>query len=486
MSENLPPQPEPQEPQQPEQAPQPQQAYQPPQPELPQPSPNQAWWHQPQPGYTAPTGYGTPEQQAQYAPEQPPLGAPAGAPATGGVGTATLERPKRKVSGAIVATAIVAGLIGGVVGVGGNLLFSNNDSPPVLTSQPQPANMISSQPGSVAYAAEIATKFTVDIQIATQQGTVTGTGIILTQDGYVLTNNHVVASAVGGGGQIQVTTSDGKKMTATIKGTAPSFDLAVIKLNGASGLTAATLGQSSTLKVGQPVAAVGSPEQLSNTVTSGIISALSRTVTAGDETGGQVVVYNGLQTDAAINPGNSGGPLVNMDGQVVAVNSAVEPGQSASGGLQAFGLGFSIPIDTAKRIANELMQTGKATKAVLGVSGSVDSQSAVQSGGGTQLSDVQAGGPAANAGIKQGDVILSVDNTPMNSYADLMAAILKHTPGQQVPVLIKHADGSQQTVTVTLGSTTDTQQTTVPQQQQQQGNPYSGGGTNGLPGTGGN
>ncbi|GAA1971698.1 S1C family serine protease [Amycolatopsis minnesotensis] len=467
MTENLPPQDEPQPPQsQPGQA-QPEQAHQPqaqppvePQQPQPQPSPTQTWWHQ-QGAATPP--YGAPEQQ--------PYGA------AGPV--ATRARPKRKVSTPIVVTAIIAGLIGGGVGIGGSALLASGDNPPVLSSQPPSASQVSSQAGSVAYAAEVATKFTVDIKIPSQQGTVTGTGIILTQDGYVLTNNHVVSGAANGG-KIQVTTADGKKLSATVKGTAPSYDLAVIKLDNASGLTPAVLGQSNSLKVGQPVAAVGSPEQLSNTVTAGIISALSRTVKAGGEDGGGTVVYNGLQTDAPINPGNSGGPLVNMDGQVVAVNSAVEPGQSGNGGLQAYGLGFSIPIDKAKQIANELMQNGKAAKPVLGVSGSVQSQPG-SANGGTQLAGVQDGGPAAQAGIKQGDTITAIDKTPINSYADLMAEVLKHTPGQQVPVAVQHADGSQQDVTVTLGSATDTEQTTVPQQpQDQQGNPFGG-----IPGFGG-
>jgi putative serine protease PepD len=391
---------------------------------------------------------------------------------------------KRRLSVPIVATAIVAGLIGGGVGVGGSYLLADDSNVPVLTSQPPSASNVSLKPGSVAYAAQQATKYTVDIKVGTQQGSATGTGIVLTPDGYILTNNHVVSGAQNG--QIQVTTAGGKQYSATVKGTAPSYDLAVIKLDNASGLTPATLGQSNSLQVGQPVAAVGSPEELSNTVTSGIISALSRTVTASDGNG-QVVVYNGLQTDAPINPGNSGGPLVNMEGQVVGVNSAVDSGQADSGGLQAYGLGFSIPIDTAKRIANELMQNGEATKPVLGVTGSVQEQS---DGNGAQISQVQSGGAAAKAGIKAGDVVTKVDNTPVASYADLMAQVLKHTPGQTIPVTVKQGD-STQTMRVTLGSATDTQQTTVPEQQQQQPqNPYGGFGGGGygqlpFPGFGG-
>ncbi|GAA4548583.1 S1C family serine protease [Amycolatopsis samaneae] len=473
MAENTPPQGE--------QHPQPQQPHEQPAPETPQPPPaapqaaqtpqtpqapqnpqspqGHAWWQQSVPP-AQPPHEGTPPQGMGPSPYTVPLGAPAPAG----------PRAKRRVSMPIVATAIIAGLIGGGAALGGAALFSDK-TPPVLTSEAPSAANVSSKPGSVEYAAEVAMKSTVDIKVATGQGTATGTGIILTQDGYVLTNNHVVSGA-GRSGQIQVSTPDGKKLAAKVTGTAPSYDLAVIKLDGASGLTPAKIGQSSTLKVGQPVAAIGSPEQLSNTVTSGIVSALSRTVTASDDNGGQVIVYNGLQTDAPINPGNSGGPLVNMDGQVVGVNSAVDTGQKSQGGLQSFGLGFSIPIDTAKRVANELMQSGKATKPVLGVTGTLGSQR--QSASGAPLADVQQGGAAAAAGIKPGDTVTKLDNTALNSYADLQAEVLKHTPGQQVPITVKHADGSEQTMTVTLGSTTDTQQTTITPQQSPFGNGFGG------------
>ncbi|ASR34557.1 peptidase S1 [Prauserella marina] len=398
--------------------------------------------------------------------QQPPHSATGFA---GSVPTA-LAKPKRRVPVSIIATAIIAGLVGGGAALGGNALLSTDSAVPVLTSQPASASNVSSKPGSVEYAAEVAMKSTVDIKVPTGQGTATGTGIILSEDGYVLTNNHVVAGA-SENGKIQVTAPDGKKYSASVTGTAPSYDLAVIKLDDADGLTPATLGESSGLKVGQQVAAIGSPEELSNTVTSGIVSALSRTVTAGDDNG-ELVVYNGLQTDAPINPGNSGGPLVNLDGQVVGVNSAVEPGQSSNGGLQAYGLGFSIPIDTAKRIANELMQNGEANKPVLGVSGSVNPQGD-STAEGAQLASVQPGSAAEKAGIRQGDVITKLGDTLISSYADLMAQVLKHTPGEEVPVVVKHADGSTETVNVALESAKDTQQTTITPQQQ---NPFDGDG----------
>ncbi|AZG48681.1 Serine protease Do-like HtrA [Gordonia insulae] len=362
----------------------------------------------------------------------------------------------------IIATALLAGLIGGAVGVGGSALLDRGTNPsvPVLSSQPaSAANAADVKPGSVTYAAQVASKSTADIKVNTSQGTAVGSGIILSPDGYVLTNNHVVAAA-GQGSAITVTTGDGKTHTAEVTGTSPSYDLAVIKLANASGLTPATLGDSSGLQVGEQVVAVGSPENLSNTVTSGIVSALSRTVTAGDESGSGLTVYNGLQTDTPINPGNSGGPLVNLQGQVVGVNSAVDTGQGGSGGVQAYGLGFAIPVNAAKRIANELLQDGQAMKPVLGVQGSL--ASANGSATGAQVGGVQAGGAAASAGIKNGDVITKVGDTPISDYADLMAQILTHAPGETVPVTVGSGNDAR-TVQVKLGSAVDKQQTTIPE-----------------------
>ncbi|MEE3852820.1 trypsin-like peptidase domain-containing protein [Gordonia sp. LSe1-13] len=383
----------------------------------------------------------------------------------------------RVVTRPIIATALIAGLLGGAVGVGGSALL-DNASPaavPVLSSQPDNARQAADvKPGSVTYAAQVASKSTADIQVATGQGTAVGSGIVLSPDGYVLTNNHVVAAA-GNGNTIQVTTGDGKAYTANITGTSPSYDLAVIKLDGASGLTPATLGDSDSLQVGEQVVAVGSPENLSNTVTSGIVSALSRTVTAADESGSGVTVYNGLQTDTPINPGNSGGPLVNLQGEVVGVNSAVNTGQATAGGVQAYGLGFAIPVNEAKRIGDELLQNGEATKPVLGVTGSL--AAANGSAPGAQVAGVEPGGAAADAGISEGDVITKVADTPVSNYADLMAQVLTHSPGDTVSLTVGSGDDAR-TVQVTLGSAVDRAQTTIPEsggQSNQPRLPFGGG-----------
>ncbi len=417
---------------------------------------HQPWAHGPMTS-PYPTSHGAPSHVAGH----PSVGTP--------------DRPRAGVTKPIVVTALLAGLLGGVVGVGGSALLNNDDSGsvPVLSSAPDTANNAADvKPGSVTYAAQIASKSTADIKVAGAQGSAVGSGIVLSPDGYVLTNNHVVAMA-GNGSTIQVTTSDGKTYGAEVTGTSPSYDLAVIKLDGASGLTPAALGDSDGLQVGEQVVAVGSPENLYNALT-------IPEVTAADESGSGVTVYNGLQTDTPINPGNSGGPLVNLKGQVVGVNSAVDTGQAASGGVQAYGLGFAIPVNTAKRIGNELLQDGQATKPVLGVSGSLTATDSAAEG--AQISSVQSGGAADQAGIKQGDVITKIGDTPISNYADLMAQILTHTPGETVSVTVGSGSDAR-TVQVKLGSAVDKQETTIPEsggQSNQPRIPFGGGGFGGL------
>ncbi|MEJ3654471.1 trypsin-like peptidase domain-containing protein [Actinomycetes bacterium KLBMP 9759] len=344
-----------------------------------------------------------------------------------------------------MAAALIAGIIGGGAGFGGAYaLLGDGGSSPQLTSAPGSSSSASLVPGSVTAAAAKATPSTVDIRVALNGGAAEGSGVVLTADGNVLTNNHVVAGSTG---DITVTLADGSTHAARVVGTAPSYDLAVIKIDGASGLTPAALGQSASLQVGQPVVAIGSPQGLTGTVTTGIVSAFNRTVQVQGEDGA-AVVYNGLQTDTPINPGNSGGPLVNLDGQVVGINSAI-----ASQG--STGLGFSIPIDQARRIAQEIMDTGTATKPVLGVTGRSTS-----SGTGAQVAAVQAGSPAAQAGLAAGDVITKVGDATIENFADLIARIGSYAPGQQISLTIG-SGSTTRTVQVTLGSQPDRAATTT-------------------------
>lgn len=399
-------------------------------------------------------------------------------PPYAGGGAQPPRGPRRAMTG-IVAAALIAGLVGGGVGFGGAYALmdgSGTGSTTTLGSSADPS--VDSKPadGTVAGAAAKATPSTVDIQVRTAQGTAEGSGVILTADGDVLTNNHVVSGAQGG--QISVTMADGSSHPASVVGTSPSYDLAVIKLQGVSGLTAATLGQSSDVRVGEQVVAIGSPQGLSGTVTAGIVSAQNRTVTAGGgEQGEQPVVYNGLQTDAPINQGNSGGPLVNLAGQVVGINSAIATSGQNSGSI---GLGFAIPVDTARRVAQELMNGGTATKPQLGVQGQVSASASGSSGGatdegGARIAGVQAGSAAANAGLKAGDVVTKVGDTPVTSFTDLVARVGNYAPGQTIPLTVT-SGGQSRTVQVTLGSVPDTAATTG-QGSVQGSNPGQGGGS---------
>lgn len=365
-------------------------------------------------------------------------------------GTAVAEKPRRsRTTTGIVAAALIAGVVGGGLGFGGAYALLDRGSGSTLSQSPvsgasNAANMV---PGSVAAAAAKAMPSTVDIQVALAQGTAEGSGIILTADGDVLTNNHVVDGATG---QITVTLADGSQHQATVLGTSPSYDLAVIKLQGVSGLTPATLGESSGVQVGQQVVAIGSPQGLTGTVTTGIVSAFNRTVSTQSETSGAPVVYNGLQTDAPINQGNSGGPLVNLDGQVVGINSAIATGGGQSTG--SIGLGFAIPVDQAKRVAQEIIKSGSATKPVLGVTGSTGGQT--PAGGGAPVTTVQPGSPAATAGLAAGDVVTKVGDAKVEDFADLIARIGSYAPGHQVPLTVT-SGGTTKIVQVTLGSQTD-------------------------------
>jgi putative serine protease PepD len=352
----------------------------------------------------------------------------------------------------VVTAALLAGLVGGGTGFAGAYALLDGDraaaTAPALGSVPSTGGAAPAADGTVAAAAAIASPSTVDIRVPVGQGAAEGSGVILTADGAVLTNNHVVAGAAG---PISVTLDDGSEHTATIVGTSPSYDLAVLRMADVSGLPAATLGRSADLQVGQPVVAIGSPQGLTGTVTTGIVSALNRTVgVQGDD--GQAVVYNGLQTDAPINQGNSGGPLVNLDGQVIGINSAIATAGQSSGSI---GLGFTIPIDQARRVAQEILDTGSASKPVLGV------QSGQQeaAGSGALIGSVQAGSPAEAAGLAAGDVVTKVGDARVEDFSDLIARIGAQTPGGAVALTVER-DGQQRTVDVTLGSVKDEAATT--------------------------
>jgi putative serine protease PepD len=318
------------------------------QPAAPPPPPHAAYaaQHAAQTGYP---GYGG--QPPVYPPGAAigPAG-PAGPPSRPG-------RWRRWTAGGALALVLVAG--GGAAGAA--IVHGLDGGTPTASAVVSATN--ASSTGSLADMIASVQPSVVSITVTVANGTVSGSGVIIRSDGMILTNNHVVSDAVNGGGTISVTFSDGTSKAASIVGTDSSTDLAVIKAQNVSGLKPATLGDSSKLAVGDTVVAIGSPLDLTDTVTSGIVSALNRTITAGGDqnqqqygnaTSGTTTYKNMVQTDAALNEGNSGGPLVNAAGQVIGINSVIETSSQTSSGN--IGLGFAIPINTARQVANQLMQ----------------------------------------------------------------------------------------------------------------------------------
>ncbi len=341
-----------------------------------------------------------------------------------------------------LAMAVIAGLVGGVAD---HALFSNAGTGAVLT---QLANTSTARPAdSVAALAAKVSPSVVNINVVSDGGSGTGSGFVIRSDGYILTNHHVIAG-LGGNTKITVSFADGSKTTGTVVGSNSAYDLAVVKVDK-TGLPAVTLGDSAGVVVGDPVIAIGSPLGLQGTVTSGIVSALNRPVTAGDSSGGASQSYfNGIQTDAAINPGNSGGPLIDGRGAVIGVNSAIASlGSSFGGQSGSIGLGFAIPINQAKRIAEEIMKTGKSQVPVMGIS--LDMQ---YSGSGARVADVLAGQGAQKAGLKAGAIIVSIDGNVVNDATSLIVDIRAHQPGD----VVKVTTSAGKTFSVTLGANTST------------------------------
>lgn len=377
-------------------------------------------------------------------------------------------QPAIRLGALLAGVALVAAAAG--VGIGAALFGPGAQPTLTLGSNTKIVPSPTTAPGSYARVAAEILPSVVSIQVTTQSQQDTGSGVILRSDGYILTNNHVVAAAEGdSGATILVTFNDGSSTSARIVGTDAPDDLAVVKVNR-NGLRAAKLGDSATLQVGDPVLAVGSPLGLQGTVTNGIVSALNRPVQteqpqpaplnpfgvpgAGSSTAVTPTVLDAIQTDAPINPGNSGGPLVDMAGQVVGINSAIATlGSSATpfGTAQSgnIGVGFAIPIDQARTIAGELIATGHAQNPILGIT----IRDVATADGATQVVvvGVLAGGPAAAAGVHTGDVIVALDGTPVVDADALIAMVRSHTPGQLVSLTLLRA-GRRLQLRVKLGT----------------------------------
>lgn len=438
--------------------------------------------HQPFYGGGANPGGNNPGPQFQSTQGQHPQGQHAQ-----GVQHATVTT-KRKPAfgvGTLVASMLAAGLIGGGVVAGSNALWDNpapaastgGQSSTVIVNNKDDVNVITA-------AAAKASPSVVTIKATSGNEGGTGSGVILDDQGHILTNTHVVTlDGATSNAAIEVRTSDGKVLKATVVGTDPLSDLAVIKVSDASGLVPATLGDSSKINVGDTAVAIGSPLGLTGTVTDGIVSTLNRTISVassaapkegtdnsqGGDQGFQFAPPNGqqgqstanegsiainvIQTDAAINPGNSGGALVNSKGEIIGVNVAIASAGSGTSDSSSgnIGVGFSIPINHAKRVAQEIIDSGKASHGQFGVSVRAKSATSSDSGFsvGAEVASVTSGSAAAKAGIKVGDVVTKFGDYAVSDPNQLTAAVREQPAGTKVKVTIQRG-GQSQEVEVTL------------------------------------
>ncbi|SOR80683.1 S1C family serine protease [Streptomyces chartreusis] len=400
-------------------------------------------------------------------PPPPPPTSPygGGGSGSGGGWGSSYQQPEPKSGrgrGGLVAALLVAALVAGGLGGGlGYTLAKNNDdnSGSTTVSAATSGGDVKRDPGTVAGVAAKALPSTVTIEAESTNGEGgTGTGFVFDKQGHIVTNNHVVAGAVDGG-KLTATFPSGKKYDAEVVGHAQGYDVAVIKLKDApSDLKPLTLGDSDKVAVGDATIAIGAPFGLSDTVTTGIISAKNRPVASSDGSGSQASYMSALQTDASINPGNSGGPLLDAQGNVIGINSAIQStgnGGFGTGQSGSIGLGFAIPINQAEYVAQELIKTGKPVYAKIGASVSLDDTSGgaqiSKEGAGGAAAPVEPGGPAAKAGLKPGDVITKLDDRVIDSGPTLIGEIWTHKPGDKVTITYERG-GKQHTVDVTLGS----------------------------------
>jgi putative serine protease PepD len=351
----------------------------------------------------------------------------------------------------IAVVALIVGLLGGVIGgvaVSSSMSSDGVANVPVIGTDNGASAPLEATNGSVAAVAKKLLPSTVQIQAnggadGTSQGGATGSGFVLDNKDHVITNNHVVADATGEG-ELKVVDQKGKKHDAKIVGRSAVYDIAVLEVTDATSFEPVSIGSSRSMRVGDTVVAIGSPLGLSSTVTSGIISATDRPVTTGEQD--QSSYINAVQTDAAINPGNSGGPLVNLRGQVVGVNSAIATtGGSISGESGNIGVGFAIPMEQVRITASQILATGKARYPVIGANVNTGAQSE-----GAEVVDVPSGTPAAQAGLRKGDIVTGVDGKQITDGIGLIVAIRSHQPGETVTLLVRRDSGTTKKVRITL------------------------------------
>lgn len=422
-----------------------------------------------------------------------------GTPAPGAPGAPAADRPaKKRNTGLIIATLAIGALVGGLAGAGAGvgIYSATNAGNATIKTVSGPQNITVNDANNATTVTAVAAKaspsvVTISVSASSEGGT--GSGIVLTSDGYILTNTHVVTlDGAASDVSISVTDNDGKIYSAKIVGTDPTTDLAVIKLDGASGMTPMAFADSSKLNVGDTAVAIGAPLGLSGTVTDGIVSALNRSISiassaapkssdgsdSGNGDGGSQNPFNFdfpgqggsgsqqqqsqsqgtislpvIQTDASINPGNSGGALLNSKGELIGVNVAIASAgssSSSSGQSGSIGVGFAIPANLAKRVSDELIKNGSATHGLLGASVADASSDAKATTVGALIKEVTSGGAAANAGLKAGDVVVNFNDVPITDATDLTAQVRALAAGASAEITYVR-DGQTKTATVTLG-----------------------------------
>ncbi|MBB2974746.1 putative serine protease PepD [Microbacterium endophyticum] len=400
--------------------------------------------------------------------------------------------PKKKAgAGKVVGLLVAAALVGGAAGLGGTYAGMSLWGTTASGAASSPAVVTVNDTDNVNTATAVATKVlpsVVTISASSGSSGGTGSGVVLSEDGYILTNTHVVTlDGATADPTLSVTTSDGSVYSATVVGTDPTYDLAVIKLDDASGLTPIDFADSSDLNVGETAIAVGAPLGLSNTVTTGIVSALNRSIeiassaapednsdssgpqeqeggqspfqfdfgqgeSQGSNTASSTIKIAVIQTDAAINPGNSGGALVDSEGKLIGINVAIaSSGSTGDGQAGNIGVGFAIPSNVAERVANELIENGSATHGLLGAL--VQDASSVEGATteGAYISEVTEGGAAAAGGLQAGDVVTSFNGVPVSDSVDLTAQVRAAAAGSDATVTVVR-NGKTQTLDVTLGT----------------------------------
>lgn len=406
-------------------------------------------------------GQPSPPSSPPAGPPQPPARYPDfvayGAPRVAGPPQHAGPRGRRGLSvlGVVTIATVVSLIVGTFAGVAGYVIGRTVDSSPAVTAAtPVAASdrpVVDSIPPdeipeSIAEMVNAVLPTVVSIAIENDGAQGSGSGFVIRPDGYILTNNHVAAPATAGG-TLTVVFEDGREVEAEIVGRNSSYDLAVLKID-AQDLPVAKLGDSGQVTVGDIAVAIGAPLGLDGTVTSGIISSLDRPVTAGGS--GELAYINAIQTDAAINPGNSGGPLLNSIGQVIGINSAIATlAPSFNGEAGSIGLGFAIPINSARRIAEEIIETGDSSTPIIGVT--LDT---TFTDGGSRISEITPGGPADAAGLRSGDIITSLQGRDTSDSTELVVAIRSFAPGETVQLTFIRG-GQARTVNLVLGASAD-------------------------------